>query len=211
MGRQKENAAGLLLAAGASTRMGRVKQLLPIGGRTLLEKALKEALGSDLNRVGLVLGHEKNLLLPVVSRYLYDPRLEVIENPDYRKGMSTSIQAGLGRMEGRFSHLMILLADMPHVGSTAINKVLHAYLECRLPLAALWSGGRRSHPVIINSELFGELRELKGDTGARALFERHKDRVLHVDPPAGFDDRDIDTEGDYETLEGPFPLPGDQA
>ena len=94
--------AGLLLAAGASTRMGRQKQLLPLGDITLLDHTIQQALASDLAHILLVLGHEAKKITKGLSSDLQHPKLGVIENKDYRKGISTSIKAGFKTLENAY-------------------------------------------------------------------------------------------------------------
>lgn len=188
--------AGLLLAAGASTRMGRPKQLLPLGQQTLLDQALTEALNSDLDLVVLVLGHEAERIRKSLKGARH-PKLRIIENKDYGRGISTSISAGLAEVEGDFDHVMIILADMPRVTSNVIDRLRRRYLESRLPLAAMKTGSRHSPPVMINREYYPQLHQLRGDIGARDLFTRCPDQVCLVEPEEEHGDMDIDTPEDY--------------
>ncbi len=197
MDQRGEKAAGILLAAGASVRMGKTKQLLPLGNGTMLERVLNEALGSDLDRVILVLGHQAEEIRDTLGPILHVPRLEVVENRQYKQGISSSIQAGLSALQAGYVHVMVLLADMPRISSCLINLLLHNYLDSQLPLSAVKVEGKRSHPVIFSRTLFNELRELRGDVGARSLFRKYDDRVCLVEANECYDDRDIDTEEDY--------------
>ena len=192
--------AGLVLAAGASTRMGRPKQLLPIAQCTLLDRVLSEALASDLGVVALVLGFRAKAILTGLRTDLRHPRLKIIENKNYRQGISTSIIAGLSAVEAEWDGVMILLADMPGVTAELINFLIRRSKASRLPLAAVTSKGKRSHPVVIRRPFFGALHQLRGDEGARALFGEHADQVCLVEPEEDYDDRDIDTEDDYLAL-----------
>lgn len=193
----KENAAGLLLAAGASRRMGQAKQLLRIGKKTLIEHTLEAALESDLDRVILVLGHRAAEMRDVARPYFRYGKLRVIENRHYRKGISSSIIAGLEAVHKEYDHVMIILADMPQIHSDVINCLLRGYLASGKTLGAIRFSGRRSHPVILGRTWYGTLRELRGDVGARGLFEASRADVCLVDAPPSYDDRDIDTPEDY--------------
>jgi molybdenum cofactor cytidylyltransferase len=192
-----ENVAGILLAAGASTRMGAIKQLLPIEGGTLLGRVIGEALGSDLDKVILVLGYEANEIRKSLGNILAHPKLKVIENKRYEEGISTSIISGLSEVEKTCNHVMILLGDMPAITSALINLLLRRFLESRLPIGAISIKGERSHPVIFNRIFYPELKALRGDIGARALFAKYPYRICFVEPEQYFDDRDIDTPDDY--------------
>ena len=189
--------AGLLLAAGASVRMGQPKQLLRAGGQTLLARILVKALNSDLDRVVLVLGHQARMIKEAIITDLHHPKLKIIENRNYQKGISSSIIAGLSEVEDAYDHVMILLADMPHITSELINLLIHQYLASRLPLGAITLQGRRSHPVIIGRPFYDELHHLQGDVGARDLFLRYSDRVCLVEAEEDYDDIDIDTPEDF--------------
>ena len=192
-----EKVAGILLAAGASTRMGAIKQLLPIEGGTLLGRVICEALSSDLDKVILVLGYEANEIRKSLGNILAHPKLKVIENKRYREGISTSIIAGLSKVKDTYHHVMILLGDMPAITSALINLLLRRFFDSRLPIGAISIKGERSHPVIFGRIFYPELNALRGDIGARALFEKYPDRVCFVEPEQYFDDRDIDTPDDY--------------
>lgn len=192
--------AGLVLAAGASTRMGRPKPLLPVAQTTLLDRVLSEALASDLGVVALVIGHRAKDVLKGLHTDLGDPRLLIVENKNYLKGISSSIIAGLSAVEKNWDGVMILLADMPCVTAGLINLLIRSCEKSRQPLAALTSKGKRSHPVIIRRPFFGALHRLQGDEGAKALFVEYADQVCLVEPEGGYDDRDIDTQDDYLAL-----------
>ncbi len=197
MSQEKEKVAGLLLAAGASTRMGQPKQLLRVGGHTLLDRMLNEVLSSDLDLILLVLGFRAQEIKQSLSADLHHPKLRIIENKDYLDGISTSIIAGLSEAEDLFEHVMIILADMPLISSSLINLLLHEYLASHLQLGAIKLIGRRSHPVIIGRPYYDELHRLKGDVGARDLFVKYADQVCLVEPAKDYDDVDIDTMEEY--------------
>jgi molybdenum cofactor cytidylyltransferase len=189
--------AGLVLAAGASSRMGTPKQLLPAGDALLLERVLDQTLRSKLDLVVLVLGFKADEIRGRIRSGRLQSNLKIVENTDYALGISSSIIAGLSHVEKNYAHVMILLGDMPHITSGVINRLVSAYLESGLPLGALKVRGKRSHPVIIGRPFFPALHRLAGDQGGRGLFARHKERVCLVDPGEDYDDMDIDTYEDY--------------
>jgi molybdenum cofactor cytidylyltransferase len=195
--RKLDPVAGLVLAAGASSRMGIPKQLLQAGNTLLIERVLGQALGSDLDLVVLVLGFKANEIRERIRSGPLHSNLKIVENTDYKLGISSSIIAGLSHVEKNYAHVMILLGDMPHITSGVINRLVSGYLDSGLALGALKVRGKRSHPVIIGRPFFPALRCLRGDQGARDLFLSHKDHVCLVDPGEEYNDMDIDTYEDY--------------
>jgi molybdenum cofactor cytidylyltransferase len=189
--------AGLVLAAGASTRMGTPKQLLPAGDALLLERVLAQTLRSKLDLVVLVLGFKADEIRRRIRSGKRQSNLKIVENTDYTLGISSSILTGLSQVEKEYDHVMILLGDMPYITSRVINRLLSGYLESGLPLGALKVRGKRSHPVIIGRRFFPALHQLTGDQGARELFVSHRDQVCLVEPGEDYDDMDIDTFEDY--------------
>jgi len=177
--------------------MGRPKQLLRAGDGTLVERIVDEALKSELDEVILVLGHKHEEIRERLGKSLKRPHLKVIENNNYKKGISSSIITGLSEVEKNHDHVMLLLADMPYIDSTLIDLLIRRYLDSRLPLGAIKLNKKRTHPVIFNRELYNELQNLKGDVGARDLFKKYADRVCLVEPEGSYEDTDIDTPEDY--------------
>ncbi|MFC1579727.1 NTP transferase domain-containing protein [Thermodesulfobacteriota bacterium] len=194
------SAAGLILAAGASSRMGRPKQLLPAGNVSLLDRIIREALHSDLDPVVLVLGHRAGEIRETLVTDLNHPKLRVLENKNYRHGISTSIVTGLLEVEMTCNHVMVLLADMPYITAGLINLLLQKYLDSGLPLGAIQLEGKRSHPVVIGRSLFPSLHQMRGDTGARNLFLQHADQICLVTPKGKYRDIDMDTPEDYKVF-----------
>jgi len=197
MAEATEKVAGIILAAGTSSRMGETKQLLKIGGKFLVERVVQEALHSNLGEVVVVLGYQAGSVRDILASAMTNSKLRVVENAHYRAGMSTSIQAGLEAVEKRADHVMILLGDMPHITADVINTLLSRYLASGRTLGAVSVQGRRSHPVILGRPWYPALRDLRGDVGARALFDAFQDNVCLVDAPPAYDDLDLDTWEDY--------------
>lgn len=193
--------AGLLLAAGASRRMGRPKQLLRAGERSLLDHVLSSVMDSQLDPVILVLGHEAARIERELETTLHRPRLRIIRNGNYGSGISTSIIAGLSEVENDYDNVMIILADMPYITSQVIDRLIRRYLQSGLPLGAVTTGARRTPPVVINRKLYHELHQLRGDTGARDLFRKYPDQVCLMALDKGDEGADINTPEDYRKFQ----------
>jgi molybdenum cofactor cytidylyltransferase len=202
MTKRKEKTAGLILMAGASSRMGMPKPLLKIGKKTLVEHLLDEALKSHLDRVIVVVAPLAAEMEAVLAPYEQNRRFRAVENSRSREGMSSSIIAGLDAVEQECDHLMVILGDMPGVDSNIINHLLNGYLASHKTMGAITVGRKRSHPVIFGREWYGDLRKLGGDTGARGLLDGHGEAVCLVDAPPSYDHRDMDTPDDYRAFLG---------
>ncbi len=190
---------GVVLAAGASTRMGRPKQLLPLGDRCLLQRVVDAALASRLAEVIVVLGHRAEEIGAAIS-LPDDGRARAIVNPDFARGQSTSLQRGVRAADVRSQAVAVLLGDQPLVTAGLIDRVAEAFLSAGAPLARPVypdAGGVPGHPVFLARRVWPQLEALSGDQGARGLVAARPDWLLEVsvvgDPPP-----DLDTWEDYQ-------------
>jgi len=197
MKKNLKRVAGVLLAAGASTRMGKTKQLLPFGEKTLIERVLVEALNSELDKVVLVLGYQAVEIKKIINPVSPQPKLTIIENRQFKQGISSSIIAGLSEIENTHDHVMILLGDMPFIHRDLINLLIRRYLQSGLLIAAIKGQDRPAHPMIFSRQLYPELMILRGDVGARSLFTKYSEKVCLIEPEGPYDAKDIDTPEDY--------------
>jgi len=190
-----EPVAGIVLAAGGSTRMGRSKQLLDWGGRSLVAHVAGLALAAGCDPVVVVTGAEGEAVGAAVA----DLPVKVVHNPDWEAGQSTSVRAGLAAA-GRAGSAVFLLVDQPFVEATMIRKLIETHAATLAPIVAPLIREQRGNPVLFDRATFPEFEGLTGDTGGRALFARH--RVEWVE---WHDERalqDLDTEADYTDLGG---------
>ena len=201
MKKNLKRVAGILLAAGTSTRMGKTKQLLPLGEKTLIERVLVEALNSELDKVVLVLGYQALEIKQVIKPVSPQPKLSIIENRRFSQGISSSIIAGLSEVEETHDHVMILLGDTPFIHRDLINLLLNRYLQSGRSIGAIKGKERPVHPVMFSRQLYPELLILQGDVGARALFTKYKDKVCLIEPERPYDAKDIDTPEDYAGIQ----------
>lgn len=188
--------AGIILAAGEGSRMGRTKQLLPFRGRTMLECVVESALASSLHRVIVVLGHQADAIEPLLK----ERGVTIAMNPGYDKGQSSSLKAGLRALTEESEAALFLLGDQPLITTATIDLILAAYEASPSPIVQPVFAGRRGNPVLFSRETFARIEALNADSGARALFDGYAGRILTVpvsDPSIHFD---IDTEEDYRRL-----------
>jgi len=188
---------GIVLAAGTGSRMGRSKQLLPFRGTTILECTVDNALASVLQRVVVVLGHQAEIVKPLLK----DRDVTVVINPLYESGQSSSLKAGMRAVTEESDAILFLLGDQPLVTPATINSILNAYqMSPASPIVQPVFQGKRGNPVLFSRETFQRFTTLTEDHGARTLFGEYAGRILQVavdDPYIHFD---IDTEEDYRRL-----------
>ncbi|MEW6751302.1 MAG: nucleotidyltransferase family protein [Candidatus Latescibacterota bacterium] len=181
----------IVLAAGMSTRMGALKQLLPLKGRTLIELAVEPLIGL-VDRVCVVLGHRHE----EVARALGDLPVECVLNPRYRDGMLTSVQAGLYAAAEAAGYLLCL-GDQPGLPPEAIAAVLAAAGRTGRGIVVPTCGGRRGHPVYLARRYRQEVLGLSAGQALRAVTRGHPADTLELE--VGYPEvvEDVDTPEDY--------------
>lgn len=186
--------AGVILAAGSSSRMGNTKQLLPFGETTLLGQVIQTAKKSALHEIIVVLGHDAKKIEQAIDL----SGTKVVRNIAYSKGQSTSLIKGLESISPICNAAIFLLGDQPLVTAAIINRLIDAFETSSTPIVIPYCNGKRGNPVIIARPLFHRLKSLSADTGARALFDEFKKSILKVSIPDGAILIDIDTMDDYK-------------
>jgi molybdenum cofactor cytidylyltransferase len=192
--------AGIILAAGASTRSGEPKQLLRLKGKCLLEWVLDAAFNSELDRIVLVLGYAHQKILQALGKKSQHAKLLVAINPQYEKGQSLSLHIGLSQVKNDYAAVMFLLGDQPMLKAATINVLLEKFWAAEKDICVPICQGKRKTPSIFRRCFYTQLMGIKGDMGARQLIDDNPDRVLAVemDNPICF--FDIDTQHDFESL-----------
>lgn len=170
--------AALLLAAGESRRMGRLKALLPWQGDTLLARQLDALSGAGIGRIVVVLGHRADELRAELEGR---PGVDWVVNPDYRQGKTTSIKAGLRALAPAApENLLLLNVDQPRrAGTLAYLLRQHRAAAARITIPTY--DGKGGHPIILAAALLDELRRIDEETqGLRAVTQRHKEFTQRV-------------------------------
>lgn len=193
---KQSGVAAVVLAAGMSLRMGTPKQLLRIGGETILDRTLKNVRASNVGEIILVLGHAAD----DVKRAIATQGLKVAINPDYRQGMGTSLRSGLAAVDPDAAAALIVLADQPWVSSETLNSLIACHQKHKPKIIIPIYKGFRGNPVLLDRSVFHEMQALKGDVGCRAIFGDHTEGILKVpvDDPGIL--LDIDSRDDLEKL-----------
>jgi len=172
--------AGVLLAAGMSTRMGRNKLFLSIGGETVLTRAVSTALAAELDPLLVVVGHEADR----VRGALAGTAAQTVLNPDHARGLNTSLRTGIAAVPDGMAGAVVLLADMPLVDAGMIRELVARWREAGSALAVSRFGDVVAPPIVYGAALFPELRALQGDGCGKAVIKRHRGEEVTVDWPA---------------------------
>lgn len=185
--------AGVVLAAGGSSRLEQPKPLLRFRGRPLVSYAVEAALAAGLDPVTVVVGHASE----EVRRALDLSTIRVVENQAWAAGQSSSVGVGLKDVERGIEGVVFFLADMPFVSADTVRRLMARHQQQLSPIVAPASGGRRGNPVLFDRSVFPGLRSLKGDTGGRVLFDRFAVDEIPCDESELMD---VDTPRDVERL-----------
>lgn len=188
--------AGIVLAAGAASRMGQPKQLLDWGGAPLVRVVALAALAAGLNELLVVTGRASEQ----VEQALADLSARCVYNAEYAQGQGTSLRAGVAALSPQTDAALILLGDQPFVTPATIAAIVAAWRSDGPPIVAPRYRGVRGNPVLFARPLFPELLAVTGDQGARAILAARAGSIQYVD----FDDdrplADIDTIEEYQRL-----------
>lgn len=189
--------AAVILAAGASTRLGRPKLLLPHHGVPLLRRAVDTAVAGGCGEVVVVLGADHEEYRPLLAGL----PVRTVVNAEYRQGMSSSIRAGVEAVSDHAQGAVILLADQPFIDAGIVRRLIETYHSSGMKIVTCQYGGVRGVPTLFDRALFLELLILEGDQGARQVMATYPRHVTAVEIPAAAA-RDVDTPDDARLLQG---------
>ena len=180
--------AGVLLAAGTSSRMGRNKLFLRLGGTSVLRRAVATAREAGFDPVLVVLGHESDRALAELEGLSCTPVL----NQEYASGMNTSVRAGISAVPADATGAVLMLADMPFVTAGMLRSLVDRYRAGEEPLVVSTYGEVLAPPIFYGRRLFGELRALDGDGCGKRVVKAHRAEAIEVEwPPSALTDLDV--------------------
>ncbi len=192
---QEKRVAGIILAAGMSTRMGATKQLLMFHGKPLLENVVANARAAGfLSPLIIVLGHHASEIRQKIA--FEDVRVVIAK--EYHTGQSASLKAGLSAIPESCDGVLFLLGDQPFITAGIIGKIVAAFNRSAADIIIPTYGGKRGNPVLIARSLFPQLFSISGDVGARCLFNSNPDRVMEIKMEDEKACLDIDTWETYQ-------------
>jgi molybdenum cofactor cytidylyltransferase len=186
--------SGILLAAGESRRMGSPKALLLYQGQTFIERICTAFLTAGVDELIVVLGARAAELRQALPLH---PSLRTVENPRYFQGQLSSLMTGIGALSPASEAAVVNLVDHPLVTAETIKALIASFRAAPLPLLIAAYQGRRGHPVLFSSQVYGEILAAPLDQGAKVVVRKDPSRVreLQLDDPGIL--ADIDTPQDY--------------
>lgn len=199
--------AAIILAAGTSSRMegGRHKLLLPLHDRPVLAHVLDAVLASKSRPILLILGHQAIQVRSRIVQYTGHTSISIIENKDYKEGMSTSLRLGiqaLGTYDNgqHIDSILVLLGDQPLISARLLDTLIDTFRQTGKNIVAPLYNGKRGNPVLFGKSLFDELTLVSGDEGGRSVLNRHKEETATVEVGDIQASYDVDTWEAYQQV-----------
>jgi molybdenum cofactor cytidylyltransferase len=196
---RRPRVAGLIMAAGRSSRMGANKLLMDDGGKPIVARVVEHVATAELAEIVVVTGHQD----AEVRAALTGQKVRFVACPDYADGMSASLRCGLKALTSDVDAALILLGDMPRVGTGVMRRMIAAFnpTEGRAIIVPSFQG-KRGNPVLWDRRFFGEMMDLHGDVGARHLIGEHAELVTEIEAEDAGIFLDIDTPEAYRAMKG---------
>lgn len=174
--------------------MHRAKQLIKIGGQTLLERAIEQALASKIGPVLVVYGAHQEQVTPLLQRW----PVQAIYNPDWEEGLGASIRSGVEAILDQKipDNLLIMLADQPLIDASLLQSLVSLHLDKGCIITACQYEDTIGVPAVFSPSIYSDLQKMQGDKGAKALMMKCKashELALLFTPNAGVD---LDTQED---------------
>ena len=188
----------IILAAGASSRLGQPKQNIVFNGKTLLENAIEAGLAAKCSPVLIMLGANAKL----IAEWPHHPDVKAVYNDQWESGMASSIVAGVEALQQNYpaDNAVIMVCDQPFVTPGLILDLISKQKETGRSIIASRYGNVTGVPALFDKAMFYTLLQLQGDEGARKMINDHSDKVASIPFEKGT--VDIDTIDDYNKLTG---------
>ena len=195
-GERTGSIAGVVLAAGTSTRMGRNKLFLELEGKPLVRHVVERVAGAGFVPVLVVLGHEADLVQRPLEGITYQP----VMNPDYERGVNSSLRAGIrAAADSGADAAVVVLADMPFVTTEMMTALIDRYRRGDAPLVVSDYGGVNAPPILYDRSLFGELAVSEGQGCGKHVVKKHRHEAEFVSWPVEAL-ADLDLPEDYDRM-----------
>jgi len=198
----------VVLAAGCSSRMGSQKLLLPFGSKTVIAHIVDQILAASINRVYVVVGHRRKQIERELAQHLFGSftkdiapdkadqisagRISIVNNPDYKSGMLSSVRCGLRAVDKKCQAVLVALGDQPSITTALVKQMVKTFAAAEKHILVPLYQGRRGHPILF-SMIYREqiLTDFDG-VGLRGLLQAHRDDIyeMNVSTPAVLSDMD---------------------
>jgi len=191
------NTGIVILAAGDSSRLGDIKQLLPFNGKTLLRHVIDEAAEAGARPIVVITGANANKISSSIS----DSKVSIVANDNWQDGIASGIVAGVHqiiKLDEHIKKIILAVCDQPFVSSELFEQLDQIQNKTGKPVVASAYADTVGTPALFSFEFFDQLLSLKGDEGAKKIMKKNINDVATVDFPKG--EIDIDTPIDYENL-----------
>ncbi|WP_176545211.1 NTP transferase domain-containing protein [Bacillus sp. AFS041924] len=190
----------IVLAAGISRRMGKPKLLLPINGKPLFRYSVEVALRNHLKPIVVIAGRNINK----IREHLQDLQdVEILYNPKYEEGMSSSLKLGILSVSNRVDAAMVFLADQPFVSDLVVRNLVDEFKVSSKNELSIYRPKYQDmlgHPILFKATLFSEFNSIYGDEGGKSIIKKYRHHLKII----SFDHlewgMDIDTPEDYKSI-----------
>ena len=183
----------VVLAAGESRRMGAQKLLLPFGGVTVIEHIVDQLLNSAIDKVFVITGHEGDRIADQISKRA----VSVVKNPDYQKGMLSSVRCGLGALPAECEKVLVVLGDQPALTTELVNEMIGSLAATDKGIMVPIYEGRRGHPILFSVCYCQEIMTHYDEVGLRGLMRAHPEDVFELEASTSTVLLDMDYPDDY--------------
>ncbi|MHC4751154.1 MAG: nucleotidyltransferase family protein [Planctomycetota bacterium] len=183
----------IVLAAGRSRRMGVQKLLLPFGGKTVIAHIVDQLLASTIGKVHVVVGHQGTR----ISRELSGRPVSIVNNPNYKSGMLSSVRCGLRELPRECKAVLVALGDQPSITSKLIDQMLKSFADTEKRILVPLYDGKRGHPILFSEFYRTEILTHYDNVGLRGLLHAHSDDVFELTVSTSAVLSDMDCPEDY--------------
>ncbi|MHC4633364.1 MAG: nucleotidyltransferase family protein [Planctomycetota bacterium] len=191
----------IVLAAGQSKRMGKLKPLLRFNDTTFLEHIISVLKLSDVDKITVVLGAEAETIKESVDL----PGISIVINKDYLRGQLSSLTAGIEQTPPETEAILVCLVDNPFITEEVVSKIIRKFRETNNPIIVPVFNKRRGHPTLFSRSLFNELLNAPEEQGARYVLYSNEEKILELEVSERGISIGIDTPDDYKLHFGVNP------
>lgn len=178
----------IVLAAGYSSRMGTQKLLLPFGEKKVISHIVDQVLSSKVEKVYVVTGHQAEQ----VAGELSGKPIFIVNNPEYKTGMLSSVRAGLRNIPQECKAVLVALGDQPSIKTELINQMIQSFFSTEKKVIVPLHKGKHGHPILFSKTYRDEILTNYDDIGLRGILQAHNEDVfeMNVSNPAVLSDMD---------------------